>query len=91
MINPFFRLDIRLQLYKVECVFPLVISSEFRMRLHRDGDHQEDAPTLSSPHYSYAEFTMGFLTGFSLEYSAIICNRTLKADSTAASGIARRS
>ena len=29
---------------KVKCVFPVVISSEFRMSLHRDGDHQEDAP-----------------------------------------------
>ena len=27
---------------KVECVFPMVISSEFRMRQHRDHDHRED-------------------------------------------------
>ena len=29
---------------KKECVFPVVISSEFRMRRHRDGNHQVDAP-----------------------------------------------
>jgi len=29
---------------KVECAFPMVISSEFRMRRHRDGDYHEDAP-----------------------------------------------
>ena len=30
--------------YKVECVFPMVISSEFSMRQHRNENHQEDAP-----------------------------------------------
>ena len=29
---------------KVECVFPMVILSEFRMRKCRDDDHKEDAP-----------------------------------------------
>ena len=29
---------------KVEYVFPMVISTESRMRQHRDDDHQEDAP-----------------------------------------------
>ena len=29
---------------KVACVFPMVISSEFRMRQCRDDDHREDAP-----------------------------------------------
>ena len=29
---------------KVGCVFPMVISSDFRMGQHRDDDHQEDAP-----------------------------------------------
>ena len=31
-------------LYKVECVIPVVVSSEFRFRQHRDDDYQEDAP-----------------------------------------------
>ena len=26
----------------VECIFPMVISSEFRMRQHGDDDHRED-------------------------------------------------
>ena len=29
---------------KVGCVFPMVISSDFRTGQHRDDDHQEDAP-----------------------------------------------
>ena len=29
---------------KVGCIFPMVISSEFRMRQHRDDDHRDDAP-----------------------------------------------
>ena len=33
---------------KVQCAFPMVISSEFRMRQHWDGDHQKDAP-----HFTY--------------------------------------
>ena len=33
---------------KVQCAFPMVISPEFRMRQHRDGDHQEGAP-----HFTY--------------------------------------
>ena len=31
---------------KVECVFPMVISSDFRVGQHRDDDYQEDAPHL---------------------------------------------
>ena len=30
--------------HKVGCIFPMVISSDFRMGEHRDDDHQEDAP-----------------------------------------------
>ena len=41
--NPFFRTGLQFY-HKVECVFPVVIPSEFRMRQHRDGEHQEDAP-----------------------------------------------
>ena len=37
------------QVSKVGCIFPLVISSEFRMRQNRDGDHREDAP-----HFTFA-------------------------------------
>ena len=33
---------------KVGCVFPMVISSEFRMRQHRDDDHREDAPHFAT-------------------------------------------
>ena len=33
---------------KVECAFPMVISSEFRMGRHRDGNHQEDAPHFNN-------------------------------------------
>ena len=29
---------------KVDCVFPMVISLEFRMERYRDGNYQEDAP-----------------------------------------------
>ena len=29
---------------KLGCVFPMVISSDFRMGEHRDDDHEEDAP-----------------------------------------------
>ena len=29
---------------KVGCVFPMVISSEFRIEQNRDDDHREDAP-----------------------------------------------
>ena len=29
---------------KVECVFPMVILSDFRMGQHKDDCHQEDAP-----------------------------------------------
>jgi len=29
---------------KLGCVFPMVISSDFRMGKHRDDDHEEDAP-----------------------------------------------
>ena len=29
---------------KVGCVFPMVISPDFRVGQHRDNDHQEDAP-----------------------------------------------
>ena len=32
---------------KVECVLPMVISTEFRMRQHRNDGHQEDAPHFS--------------------------------------------
>ena len=32
---------------KVECVFPMVISFEFRMRQHGNKEHQETAPALS--------------------------------------------
>ena len=32
---------------KVGCAFPMVISSDFRMGKHRDGDHEEDAPYCS--------------------------------------------
>ena len=31
---------------KVGCDFPMVISSEFRMRQYRDDDHREDTPHL---------------------------------------------
>ena len=37
-------IDINVSFYKVGCVFPMVISSEFRMEQHRDDDHQEDVP-----------------------------------------------
>ena len=37
-INRIFNVD------KVECVFLMVILSEFRMGQHRDDDHQKDAP-----------------------------------------------
>ena len=30
----------------MECIFPIVISSEFRIGQYRDDDHREDAPTL---------------------------------------------
>ena len=33
---------------KVECVFPMVISSDFRMGQHRDDDHQKDAPHFTN-------------------------------------------
>ena len=33
---------------KLGCVFPMVISSDFRMGEHRDDDHEEDAPYFSS-------------------------------------------
>ena len=29
---------------KVECIFPMVILSEFRMRQNKDDGHREDAP-----------------------------------------------
>lgn len=32
---------------KLGCVFPMVISSDFRMGEHRDDDHEEDAPYFS--------------------------------------------
>jgi len=32
------------RVYKVECAFPIVISSESRMGQNIDGDHQEGAP-----------------------------------------------
>ena len=35
--------------YKVECVFPMVISSDFRTRQHRDDDHLEHAS-----HFTYS-------------------------------------
>ena len=37
-IGKFFKND------TVGCIFPMVISSEFRMDQHRDDDHREDAP-----------------------------------------------
>ena len=43
---PEFRLI--LDNYKVGCVFPEVIPSEFRMRQHREGDQQEDAPHFTN-------------------------------------------
>ena len=33
---------------KLGCVFPMVISSDFRMGEHRDDDHEEDAPYFIS-------------------------------------------
>ena len=37
-------IDINVSFYKKGCVFPMVISSEFRMEQHRDDDHQKDVP-----------------------------------------------
>ena len=34
---------------KVGCIFPMVISSEFRMGQYRDDDHREDAPHFMNP------------------------------------------
>ena len=34
--------------YKVGCIFPMVISSEFRMRQYRYDDHREHAPYFKS-------------------------------------------
>ena len=33
---------------KVECIFPIVISSEFRIGQYRDDDHREDAPLFTT-------------------------------------------
>ena len=41
---------------KVGCIFPMAISSEFRMKQNRDDDHPEDAP----------HFTFGTCTEFNL-------------------------
>ena len=35
---------------KVECVFPVVIWSELRLRQHRDDDHLENALHFTSQH-----------------------------------------
>ena len=32
----------RVNIIKVECIFPMVISSEFRMKHYRHDDHRED-------------------------------------------------
>ena len=37
--------------FKVECVFRMIIWSEFRMVQYRDDDHREDAP-----HFSWSNF-----------------------------------
>jgi len=34
---------------KAECIFSMVISSEFRMGQYRDDDHREDAVRLTHP------------------------------------------
>ena len=34
-------------IHKVGCIFPMVISSEFRMGQYRDDDHREDASHFS--------------------------------------------
>ena len=34
--------------YKVGCVFPMVIWSEFRMEQYKDDHHREDAPLFTS-------------------------------------------
>ena len=36
---------------KVECIFPVVISSEFRMRQHMAGDHQKYAHHFIKENY----------------------------------------
>ena len=36
--------------YKVGCVIPMVASSDCRMGLHRDDDHQKDPPHFIWPH-----------------------------------------
>ena len=36
------------RLSKLGCVFPMVISSDFRMGEHRDDDHEEDAPYFTT-------------------------------------------
>ena len=36
------------QVYKVECIFQMVISSEFRVGQYRDDDHRGDAPHFIS-------------------------------------------
>ena len=46
------NLSIRIFWYmvcKLGCVFPMVISSDFRMGEHRDDDHEEDAPYFTTP------------------------------------------
>ena len=37
----------KVEVNKVGCVFPMVISSEFRMRQYIDDDHREDTPRFT--------------------------------------------
>ena len=49
----YYRIDVNLSMgylveNKVECVLPMVISSEFRIGQNRDDDHREDEPHFTS-------------------------------------------
>ena len=43
-----YLVQVHFHIDKVGCVFPVVISSDFRMGQHRDSDHQENASHFSS-------------------------------------------
>ena len=42
--------------YKVGCIFPMVISSEFRMRQNRGNNHRENAPKFKQINENFNEF-----------------------------------
>ena len=44
------KIIIYLESRKVRCVFPMVISSEFRIQQNRHNDHQKDAPHFAITH-----------------------------------------